>query len=308
VAPDRDNVNGAPTESLLARVGGWEVEVFPARGGRITSLRCGHMTEWLAGSGRTWPPATPTRWVDGDVRGWDECFPNIAAGRHPETGAILPDHGDLWNSAARCETVPGGLRTSWTARSVGVRVERELVGAGDDLAVTYTASAVAPVSVGWAMHLLLDVAPTAITMDDEVPVRVDSVFGAATAHLRPSPPNVWLRWRDVRASLPLEAGGWAAKLNTLPGSTSELRVAGADDCLAIAVTDTPFAASFGLWFNADGLGDAPGVRHVGVEPCFGDHDDFGAALASGSALPLTTTPTRWSVRLSHPTSDQRRDR
>src|SRR5689334_7667142 len=83
--------------TVRTQVGAWSVAAMPDLGGRITSLRCPHGAEWLAASGRSWPARPPRRWVEGDVGGWDECFPNIAEGHHPTTGAALADHGDLWN-------------------------------------------------------------------------------------------------------------------------------------------------------------------------------------------------------------------
>src|SRR4051794_39196442 len=163
--------------TVRAQVGAWAVEALPDLGGRITSLRGPHGAEWLAPSGRPWPERPPQRWVEGDVRGWDECFPNIAEGRHPTTGATLADHGDLWNAPARDRTGPAGLTASWTAPTVAARVSRRLTAEGDSLRVSYSAVADRPAPVAWAMHLLLDAPPAAVHLAPDVPVRIDSVFG-----------------------------------------------------------------------------------------------------------------------------------
>jgi len=251
--------------------GTWTVGAPPDRGAHVASLRCPHGTEWLAAGG------------------WDECFPNIAVGRHPTTGAALADHGDLWDTPG-----PG---SPWSAPTVAARVTREITAEGDALRVRYTAVADRPVPVAWAMHLLLDAPPAAVQLAIDVPVRIDSLFG--TAAEQGLPPGGWLPWGELRPRLLAAPGEWAAKVFTRPGSTSEVRVARDREALVISFADAPVPPCLGLWFNAGALPGAAGVRHLGVEPSFGDHDDLAEAVASGSTLPVTSTPTRWSVRLAH---------
>jgi hypothetical protein len=149
------------------------------------------------------------------------------------------------------------------------------------------------------MHLLLDDPPASVVLPPDVPVRIDSLFGAAHRGLAPGPAGAWQPWSAVRSRLLSSHDDWAAKVFTRPGSPSEVQVTRGAETLVVSIRDAPVEPTFGLWFNAGALPDAPGVRHLGVEPSFGDHDDLAEAVASGSTLPLTTTPTRWSVLLDH---------
>ncbi|WP_142988467.1 DUF4432 family protein [Granulicella rosea] len=123
-----------------------QIEVMPAEGGRIASLRC-------AGSGLEFlmQPHRPMRlthasrdagFIDGAVAGIEECMPTVS--RCVVDGETIPDHGDLWQLAwdvtatsedavslqAQCFSRP--LRYEKTIRLVGavVRVESRIVNVG----------------------------------------------------------------------------------------------------------------------------------------------------------------------------------
>src|SRR5258708_6787524 len=76
---------------MLLRGGPWEMEVLPARGGRITSLRLDGEELLEQGIGIDDPEASG--FVAGGAFGWDEMVPTVDA-----TDA-LPDHGESWRVA-----------------------------------------------------------------------------------------------------------------------------------------------------------------------------------------------------------------
>ena len=72
----------------------------PARGGRVSSLRCLQRgTEFLTSSQRHGPAAPASldaQFRNGPCAGIEDCLPTVAAcGAHTEGGPV-PDHGDLW--------------------------------------------------------------------------------------------------------------------------------------------------------------------------------------------------------------------
>ena len=94
------------------------VEIVPALGGKIASLRLGGR-EWLWTSD-VLPRVAPTEALAADdsasyVRvadtgGYDECLPTVGAARIPSdatsyAGLALPDHGELWSQHAPTERV-----------------------------------------------------------------------------------------------------------------------------------------------------------------------------------------------------------
>jgi galactose mutarotase-like enzyme len=76
------------------------VEVLPAEGGRISSLKSLHTgTEFLTQSRRAgeYPKAgLDTRFQDGPCAGIEECLPTVGQSGPETEGGPAPDHGDFW--------------------------------------------------------------------------------------------------------------------------------------------------------------------------------------------------------------------
>ena len=75
----------------------FSVTVLLGRGGKIASLKDGFGNEWLAQPELPLGSFPPSSFVDGDMCGWDECAPTVAACEVDEL--LLPDHGELWSQA-----------------------------------------------------------------------------------------------------------------------------------------------------------------------------------------------------------------
>jgi galactose mutarotase-like enzyme len=275
---------------------GYELEVLPERGGRVISLQHGDHGEWLADDGKPWPTTPPVWWADGDVRGWDECLPNVAPGIHPELGIELADHGEVWNRPWDWQPTPTGIRTRIGGRLMPFEFQRLLGLTGSGVSARYRFENVSDTaySIGWAMHLLLRGEPRLLQLPDDVPVRIDSTFGLETSSLGDS----WKSWGDLRRQLPMTSLGWAAKIFTKAGSTSEVSLESDHGAISVSISETPIPASFGLWINACGWPSGDPVAHIGVEPGFGDHDFLPSAIEAKttlSAKPKTTYT--WKVSL-----------
>jgi galactose mutarotase-like enzyme len=76
------------------------VEVLPAEGGRISSLKSLHSgMEFLTQSrrGGRYPKAgLDTRFQDGPCAGIEECLPTVGPSGPETEGGAAPDHGDFW--------------------------------------------------------------------------------------------------------------------------------------------------------------------------------------------------------------------
>lgn len=264
-----------------------QVDVHPDRGGKVSSIRDRRTDhEWLAQTDRSW---RATRlWQDSDRCGWDECMPNIAAGRHPDTGADLPDHGEAWSR-------PWSMNGSTlSVRTQMLDFARTIIVNGAEITAEYSLvnSITRPVRSSWAMHLLLAVNPLSLELDQTVPVRVDSAFGAARRRIG------WTEWRVIAEELRHIVEPWAVKLFTAPGAVDMVTATHPLGRLAVCLNNVPRSASFGLWLNAGAWPSDGPDYHVGVEPSFGDHDDFAEAQQSGSLLNLDPGQRlTWQVQL-----------
>src|SRR2546425_9628682 len=113
---------------MRLRGGPWEMEVWPERGGRITSLRLAG--EELLDQGIGVDDHSAEGFVAGGAWGWDEMVPNVEAARYPGPGPFegveLPDHGEAWRVAwtviddSTLES-RGAVRAGGVARGVVLR-------------------------------------------------------------------------------------------------------------------------------------------------------------------------------------------
>lgn len=76
------------------------VEIIPAEGGRVSSLRSLYSNlEFLTQSERSGPypePGPTTRFRDGACAGIEECLPTVGPSGPETVGGAAPDHGDFW--------------------------------------------------------------------------------------------------------------------------------------------------------------------------------------------------------------------
>lgn len=75
------------------------VDILPANGGKIASIRCRNDgTEFLlSGSHDRWAAFGPgVPFSESDCAGIDECLPSVSASGPETPGGAVPDHGDYW--------------------------------------------------------------------------------------------------------------------------------------------------------------------------------------------------------------------
>jgi len=236
-----------------------------------------------------------------DVSGVDECFPNIAAGRH--AGADWPDHGELWSRPWSLERTSEGLVSSIRGLAWPYRFVRRARLEGDALRLDYQLvnEAAEPFDCMWSLHPLLAATPgMRIVAPDEVDrVKVMWVSDPAMGN-----PGQWLPWPDLglgadASVAPAAPARWAAKLFTQPlrEGHCELRDGGA----ALRVEwDVEAAPCLGLWLCYGGWPTDGRTGHytVAIEPCSAPHDDLREARQSGECWTLDPgQERRWWVRL-----------
>jgi galactose mutarotase-like enzyme len=87
------------TGVCLLRNSELSVEVLPAEGGRISSLKSLHSgMEFLTQSRRRGHPQSglDARFQDGPCAGIEECLPTVGPSGPETEGGAAPDHGDFW--------------------------------------------------------------------------------------------------------------------------------------------------------------------------------------------------------------------
>ncbi|CAM4324569.1 galactose mutarotase-like enzyme [Paenibacillus endophyticus] len=85
--------------SIVMENGFVRLELVPELGAKLVSMVYKPTgKEWLLDSGSRplLPPVYGSSFANGDMSGWDECFPTINS-CVTESGATLPDHGEAWS-------------------------------------------------------------------------------------------------------------------------------------------------------------------------------------------------------------------
>ena len=281
------------------------VSVVPEVGAKVIRLfdRLSE-TEWLQpGAWQLARRARPgDRWEDFDRSGWDECFPNITPGRHPDPAwrtVALHDHGEVWCRPWAVEDVrPDAIVTAVAGVDVPFVLRRTLSLRGPRVQVDYELSLDGrePFACAWAMHPLLATgADLRVELAAGTPCRVD--FSAAAV---PAPGDI-IRWPgpvggdgsslDRPTSRPL-----AVKLYADAAKAGPVTVHRGPAWLRLDVGSTTPPGHLGLWLNYGGWPQDRPDHHVGVEATTAGSDALDDAVRAGSADTLYPhEPRRWSV-------------
>ena len=142
------------------------VRMLPDLGGKLCSLRDRRTgREWLlpsqlAGGGYR-NAAYGDDFSTFDTSGFDECFPVVGAGPHPDAAFQWPDHGELWSRAWEVEQTEDALMARIDGQVWPYTFSRRASLQGDSLCLDYTVEnrAAAPFRHLWSAHPLLQVTP-----------------------------------------------------------------------------------------------------------------------------------------------------
>jgi galactose mutarotase-like enzyme len=316
-------------DSVHLEAHGARVEIVPALGGKIASLRLAGR-EWLWTSDvLPWSEPDERLAADdavsyvelADTGGYDECLPTVGACRLPSDvpgvgGLALPDHGELWSQLAHTERVDGAGRppelvTRWRGRRMAyaftrtVRIERD---GAVCMQYALESRAEAPLPYLWSSHPLLPLSPdTRLDLPVAARVRVWAEHGVDLGG-----EGAEHRWPVLRAgdgardfTHPARgAAPFACKLFLdLPTPrVGPLRLALEQDGARLEVeVDPREVPHLGLWLNHGGwtpFAGRPGYHNLAFEPCIGAGDALDAALGAwDSAAWLRPGETRtWTLR------------
>lgn len=176
-----------PFDAFVLETGALRATVLPALGGRVWELEDklrGRQWIWNRGLANLRPQPVGAHYDDVWAGGWEELFPNDAAGRFE--GRDLPDHGEWWATAWDGVEVGEGddacLRL--TARMNVVRAacskEFRLLADGATLAIRYRirSEEAQPIHFLFKQHLPIGLSPDCLLQLPGGVVRaVDTSFG-----------------------------------------------------------------------------------------------------------------------------------
>lgn len=269
----------------------WSVDLD--RGGRWTSLSTADLTTPdLSTPGREWLWTNPDPAIaaeratvradltdnpadDGepafvDAGGGEECWPTVRG---------EPDHGAAWSRTW------SGHRSDATIAVPGVGSLRRRITGTEMLEVAYEITGAPGTGFLHALHLLLDVAPTARLLVPGTPaVRV----------LDSDRPD--RRWPDGLDRLGPDDGTAICAL--LPGTSSATVVDGRHALrLSWQSSDQPEHTSLLLWRNLRGWPAPNPYRSIGIEPMLGRAADQETAAADALARVGLGGRTEWTLRI-----------
>lgn len=294
-------------EAVRLASGRFSITFVPQLGAKVVSLvdtRVGH--EWLAQTNRgiMQVPEPGRPWADFDRSGWDECFPSIGGGTHPDphwADLVLEDHGELWSRPWRCAVSGNSVECAVDGGAFPYLFRRSLQIEDDRLRIDYevTNQSERDFACMWAMHPLLAAKPGTRITGLNGTFRVDGAAG------QPVEPGAHVQWPTLDlgdgrsldlSEAPAGPGGVAVKLFA-PWPRAGVSVTSATSRLTFRVH--PDVGYLGLWLNYDGWPPGPEpLRHVAIEPSTGNQDDLGSIVQTGNVMVLRPGQSRrWWVEL-----------
>lgn len=292
------------------------VVVIPEPGGKVVSMADrASGREWLTqvdpASLRMPEPGRP--WTDYDKSGWDECFPSVGPGVHPDpafAGLPLQEQGELWNQPWRVLSDRDGLTLSVESAAFAYALRRRLTIHGPRLLVDYRVANRGdhPFPAMWAMHPLLAVPTGARLSGLAGDFRVDHAGGTRLRHddllSWPSAPMPDGTQLDLSV-VPDRSTGVALKLFGPPPQRA-VAIETADGWLAVQAD--PAVTDLGLWLNYGGWPETrTELFHLAIEASIGDADDLARVVRGRHALVIPPRgEAAWSVTLRVGSPDEPR--
>jgi galactose mutarotase-like enzyme len=276
--PERIAWRGADARRLSSKE--LSVVVVPSHGAKIASLiHIPSGRQWLAQPDDDLPiPVYGASFVDAAMCGWDEMLPTIDACRSPDTGARLPDHGEVWALPWRIEHEgPNELTTSVDGVALDYRLRRTLTVQGPTLRLQYELSTSATLSLLWAAHPQFTCLPGT------------TLHVAASEGLEVQPgPVRRVAWANLTVTdLPR---GTSRKLYVAPAErvlTGELR--DPDGTSLFLTWDVPY---LGVWLDHARYAREPVIA---LEPSTGFYDELERASSVSRVPP--ERPLAWSLEV-----------
>jgi galactose mutarotase-like enzyme len=268
------------------------VVVLPALGAKLASLR--HIPsgrEWLVQpSSPLVPRAYGSSFVGAEMCGWDELLPTIDPCFSPDTGAPLPDHGEVWAIPWRVERADAeGVTTVVDGVALEYRLRRRLVVSGPALRLEYELAVTGDraLSLLWAAHPQFACLPgTAVRLEA-------SVREAFMIH--PGPPRNVL-WPEGGAIASELRPGTSQKVYVQPDSpVAEAEIADPDGSHLRLAWDGAHVPYLGVWLDNAQFSREPVAA---LEPATGFYDNLERAAAAGRVTRIAPgEPLAWTLEV-----------
>lgn len=276
-----------------------EIVVLPEMGAKIVSLKdLATNREWLSQAG------LPIRRVEVlsdafnkyDMSGWDECFPNLAAGLYfnvPWRGTPLWDHGEVWQRPWSWEQTSDGLATSICGLQLPYQFTRYLRLIGKNLEIIYRVRNLSeiPFVCMWSMHPLFDARPgMRMLLPRGCRMVVDSAQELVSVRYRERFEWPWFtsgagNIQDLSVAR-VPADGFAMKLFSEKGQVRRAALSDPTVGAWLGVEMDPQAVPhLGMWLNEGRWPTGEGsFYHIALEPTTGCSDSLEISSNLGSGL------------------------
>lgn len=284
-------------DCLVLQTDTLRVEVIPALGGKISSMRYREV-ELLQAPLRPYARRSAGMgFEESDASGIDECLPSVSACTIAMgSGEVqIPDHGEFWRLSCEVEQrAPREVRLTATGSVLPLRFERVLKLEGETLRVDYRLENVGDAAVPyiWSAHPLFSVdAGDGIVL----PSSVSTITVEGSAHKRLGAKGETQGWPRAK----LQGGGEVdlSRAGVVGDDTGdkvytaappegwaaiERRHAGLRVTVGFDPPQTPY---LGLWLCYGGWpeGEAQRQQCVALEPCTAPGDSLAEAIEEGWA-------------------------
>jgi galactose mutarotase-like enzyme len=304
-------VNAPGLVRLVLKADTFTVDVLPALGGKIASIRKNGI-ELLQQPLLPYAPRTlETAFEDSDASGFDECLPSVSACEidTPPGKVAIPDHGEFWRLPCEVQSqTQQEVHLSASGTILPLRFERNVriesdspQARSDTLRIDYKVENTGQTELhyGWSAHPLFAVDPgDRILLPDSV--REVTVEGSARNRLGSkgtvhSWPNTKLGCGEMaeldRAGNVSDDIGDKIYTAAPPEGWCAIARSGTDARVGLRVQvefDPALSPFLGLWLCYGGWPEGRAKRQccVALEPCTAPEDSLAAAIADGWARTL----------------------
>lgn len=280
------------------------VIVVPSRGGKIASIVYKEMGLELLWQNKDFGKSEleyGQQYEEGDFSGFDEMFPAITAGKHPDEpwkGVSIPDHGEVWTAAWNYELLTSSVQM-WVQ---GVRFPYTIVKKiwldGDSVEHTYTLNNNSNVGFQYvyAVHPLFNVEEGSTLI---VPEELNTVINAVSSrdmqvygkeYDYPIAALENCKHVDISAMQPKSSEKYKKFYFRQKNKEGWCVVRRPEKGLDIRMDYSPEALPYlGVWMNEGGL---CGQYNMAPEPASGAMDSVEASVKYGMASALEPKETK----------------
>jgi len=254
----------------------YTARLLPQLGSKLASFRSnrsGFEYLWQPPSGQYPHPTYGQEYGPECATGFDECFPNLLAGRYPDgpySDTVLPDHGEVWSLPWTCSAEGTGAVLTVHGRVLPYRLEKTVRPEGDaSLLFAYRLTNVGewPIRWLWSAHPLFNVVRG---LHVDVPGRPAMMVYESLGDVLGAPGTryTWPEAGSVDMSLPWRRAPAAEKvfLSELSEGRVALRYPSIGEGIVIEFPDDVLTG-IGLWYNVGGWPEVAPHNNIGVEPC-----------------------------------------